>query len=349
MLIETWSATLPWAVSLAHEARLLGARPMLSLKDEPSYWQSLNATPASQLGKVGDHEWAALRSSDAYVILYGPLDTVREESLPAAAVRRAESNNHELMRLIQKHGVRSVRWDLGRTSEVWARRYGVDLAQWRNELIVAASADPRPMHREGLPIADRLRRGRDVSITHRNGTSLDLRLAHRPSKLDDGVIDEDDVRSGNVITVVPSGVASTPVLESYAEGTFVANGTGAMWIRSGEVALPPGRWEFRHGTVTDFHLRSYGPELKRELHRLGNPRVPPGQLSVGLNPRITSIPLLFDQERGAITLEIGRNVHLGGRSRGPHLSAYLSLRGGSLDIDGRPVVREGELVAARRA
>ena len=345
LLVETWSATLPWAISLTAEARTIGARPLLSVKDEPTYWRSVAEGATSQIGRVGDHEWAALRASDVYVYLYGPLDTVREESLPQAAVRRAESNNHELMRVLQKHGVRTARWDLGRTSELWAKRYGVGLHTWREELISASLIDPQAMRRAGRPIGQKLEAGHTATITHPNGTSLALRLARRRAKLDDGVIDADDLRSGNVIMVVPSGVASVTPAETYAEGSFVSNATGVLYARNRETPLSPGRWVFEDGGLVGYDRARAGKELGLALSELDNPRVPPGQLSVGLNPRISRIPLLFDQERGAITFEIGRNAPMGGRSRTPRLMAYLPLRGGSLEVDGEPLVRRGELVA----
>ncbi len=149
VLIETWSGTLPWAINLDLEARLMGARPLLSVKDEPAYWRSTSGSAVNQLGRIGNHEWAALSASDAYVYLYGPEDALREEKLPQAASRRADSNNHELMRVIQKYGIRSVRWDLGRTSALWARRYSIDLRSWRNELVDAAMVDPADMQRDG--------------------------------------------------------------------------------------------------------------------------------------------------------------------------------------------------------
>jgi leucyl aminopeptidase (aminopeptidase T) len=346
VLIETWSATMDWALSLNLEARLLGARPLLSVKDESVYWRSLSDVPASQIGRIGEHEWAALRASDAYVYFYGPLDAEREETLPRAAARRAESNNHELMRLIQKFGIRSVRWDLGRTNALWARRYGVDLRAWRNELVDATLVDPKVMRREGVAIADRLRRGREATISHENGTHLALRLAGRRPKVDDGVIDDEDIRQGNVILVVPTGVTSVTVDERYAEGTIVTNGTGVLFGRTDETPLSRGRWRFRDGSLAEFGNAGGGAKFHRELRALGDVRMRAGQLSVGLNPRISTIPLLFDQERGTITFEIGRNVQMGGRSRGPRIFAYLSLRGGTLEIDGETIVDRGNIVVS---
>jgi leucyl aminopeptidase (aminopeptidase T) len=344
VLIDTWSGTLPWATSLELEARILGARPLVAVRDEPSYWSSLAEAPSSQFGRVGNHEWAALAASDAVVYLYGPADSSREESLPQAAARRTQSNNHESMRVIQKYGIRCVRWDLGRTNELWARRYGIDLRSWRTELIDAAMIDPRGMRRDGARIGNRLKRGKEATISHPNGTQLQLRLAHRAPKVDDGVIDDRDVKAGNMMMVVPAGVVSVTVNELYAEGCLISNSTGVFFARQKEIPLYPGRWTFRKGSLEDFTCARGGRQLRQELARLGDPPLRAGQLSVGLNPRISTIPLLFDQQRGVITFEVGRNAWVGGRSRSPPLAVYLDLQGASLHIDGQPVVLRGKIV-----
>jgi leucyl aminopeptidase (aminopeptidase T) len=346
VLIETWSETLPWAVTMSEEARALGALPLLSVQDEEAYWRGLEEAPATRAGRVGAHTWAALRASDAYVCLYGPMDTVREEALPASALRRLEASNHEMMRLIQKHAIRCIRWDLGRTNPVWARRYGVDLGTWRRELIEASLIDPRRMHREGSRIAERLKRGRELTVSDPNGTDLTLRLAHRRPRVDDGVIDAQDVRDGNVMMVMPAGVTSATVDEGFAEGSFVANSTGVVYALNQEVPLAPARWKFDGGRLTGVDHGPGAAPLQRVLRAMRHPKVPVGQISIGLNPLISSIPLCFDQGRGTITLEIGRNAMLGGRTRTPHLVAYADLHGGTLAVDGEPLVERGHLVAS---
>ncbi len=344
VLIDTWSATLPWAITVSEEARAMGAQPLLSVHDEAAYWRGLEAAPDSQVGRVGEHQWAALKASDAFVFFYGPMDTTREEAVPPVVSRRTEANNHEMMRLVQKYRVRTLRWDLGRTSAVWARRYGIDLANWRRELVEAAMLDPSGMQRDGTRIAHRLRAGRELKITHRNGTDLTLRLGHRRPRVDDGIIDKRDVREGAIMTVIPSGVTSVTVDERFAEGSFVSNHTGVFWAEARETPIPPTRWTFRDGRLADVDRGIGGRRLRRAIAALGNPHIPPGLISVGLNPRISNIPLLFDQSRGTITLEIGQNDQRGGRTRTPHLVAYADLTGGSLSVDGEALVDRGHLV-----
>src|SRR5580700_1771574 len=77
LLIETWSATLPWASSFVLEARILGVRPMLVVEPEEAYWRSVSEAPLANVGQVGSHDWAALKAADAHMHFYGPLDTAR--------------------------------------------------------------------------------------------------------------------------------------------------------------------------------------------------------------------------------------------------------------------------------
>src|SRR5208282_397475 len=131
---------------------------------------------------------------------------------------RIGATDHEWLRITQKSGVRAVRWDLGRTNAVRARRYGVDLARWRNELIEAATFDARILRRDGRRISRSLRRGSTVLVSHPNGTNLQLKLAGRTPFVDDGVVDEQDIRAGSFLTTVPSGVTMVTVDERFAEG-----------------------------------------------------------------------------------------------------------------------------------
>jgi leucyl aminopeptidase (aminopeptidase T) len=343
LLVETWSDTLPWAKSVVLEARILGARPAMLVEDEPTYWASLALGLKGNTGSVGSHEWAALKASDAYVYFLGPMDTKREESRPRALVSRADSSDHEWFRLVQKFRVRSARFDLGRTSQVWARRYRLDLAKWRGELIEAATVDPRTLQKDGQRIAERLRVGRLATLSHPNGTELTLHLRGRKPQVDDGVIDDADVRAGNVVSVIPSGVTTVAVDETLGDGVLVSNATGVLFAEGRETPLRGGRLTLHHGQLAKYQFAEGGAAFRTALMRAGSRRVRPGLLSVGLNPKISTIPLLFDQERGTVTFEIGRNFHFGGASRVPRFAAYLAVRGASLEVDGESLVRAGRI------
>jgi leucyl aminopeptidase (aminopeptidase T) len=344
LIIETWSATLPWARSMVLEARILGARPLLWLEDEPTYWSAVEQAPASSLGQPGSHEFAALKEAHAFICLSGPLDTSREDSRPPRLVLREQAADHEFFRLIQKYGVRTVRWDLGRTSASRARSYGVSLATWRKELIEATSVDSQTLRRDGRRIALALQKGKDVEITHPNGTHLRLRLAGRKPVVDDGVLDEADVRAGNVWTVVPSGVTTVTLDETYAEGNLVGNTPTVMFVQDRETPLRPGTWTFHAGRLVQYEFDGREEGFPRAFPKLPDGKGRPGILSIGLNPCISSIPVLLDQERGTVNLAIGRNSFFGGKTHTPRFTAHQAVRGATLKVDGKTLVEEGRLV-----
>jgi leucyl aminopeptidase (aminopeptidase T) len=344
LLIETWSSTLEWAESAVLEARILGARPMLIVEDEATYWKSVEEAPSAHISQTGSHDWAALKASDAHLYFYGPMDTEREEALPPSLENRIDANDHEWFRLVEKFGVRSARFDLGRTSEFSARRYGIDIENWRRELIEAATVDPRTLQKDGARVGDFFRRGREVHVTHSNGTDLTFHLAGRRPKVDDGVVDEADVKAGNVVAVVPSGVTMVSVDETYAEGRFVSNVPGVMFHPGGDRPILGADWTFHRGRLEKYDFEEGGEEFRQVYQKLGAGKGRPGLISVGLNPQISSIPLLFDQERGVITIAIGRNAWVGGRTRMPRFSAYQTIRGANLEVDGRAVVEAGSVV-----
>jgi leucyl aminopeptidase (aminopeptidase T) len=348
LLVETWSETLPWAESMVLEARILGANPLLTLEDEATFWKSVDAAPASYVGRVGTHEWEALKWCQAQVHFAGPSDTGRAREIPAPIQARMGEVDEEWYRLIEKAGIRTVRWDLGRTNEATARRFGVDLSRWREELIDAATRDPAPMRRDGVRIARILQSGREVRITHRNGTDLTLRLAGRMPIVNDGIIDPSDVSRGHLVDILPSGVVAVTVEETVAEGTLNGAGCPGLAFITGyynQVPLKGGRWQFHQGRLTDYSYEKGGAEFRRAYQKLGPGKDRPGLLSVGLNPAISSIPIMLDEIRGAITLSVGRDVMWGGRTQKPDFVVYQSLQGADLEVDGVAVTRKGRIAS----
>ena len=65
--IETFPSSLPWVAGFVREARRAGARPLVHLEDEASYWTAVKEGRAALLGTPGEHEWAALRHGGSRV------------------------------------------------------------------------------------------------------------------------------------------------------------------------------------------------------------------------------------------------------------------------------------------
>jgi leucyl aminopeptidase (aminopeptidase T) len=340
VVIETWSESLPWAKPFVAEARRLGANPVLLYEDEASFWEALKAGHGGHTGRVGSHEWAALANTSAYVFFFGPSEWPRADDLPAKNRAGVAAYNGEWYRRAAKAKIRGARMYLGRTSQLSADRWKLDLEAWRDELVRASLVSPAAMNRMGKRIGVRMQKGKEVTVTHSNGTDLSFRLARTPLQLDDGLVDAADLKTGQNMAAIPGGVVGICVDPASANGVVTGNHT--TYPDSGPVT--GSHWEFSAGHLTDQSYESGGaPVLAAYAKAPKNGRDRLGYFSIGLNPEITNLPQMEDQEVGALLLQLGNNQFRGGKVASP-FSAWMVLKGATVAIDGTPVVEDGRVV-----
>ena len=342
LLVETWSGTLPAAQAFVLEAYRLGARPLLLLQDEPTYWAAATECRPELLARLADHRRAAVEHSDAIVSFFGPSDRERVHALPARARFTLCEYNDGLYRTAERAGIPTVEMALGRASESSARMYAVDLVRWRHELVTAARVDPRELRRRARRLVPRLRTGRSLRVRHPNGTDLELRLRQRPPLVSDGIAPRRGAADWRLVTL-PAGVVNVAVDEEYAEGAYYSNVTSSVGLSGPVAELAGGRWTFDGGRLRRYSFDRGAEAFSESYARAGAGRDRPGSLSIGLNDHLESSPLLEDQGAGTVTLHIGRNDHVGGTN---HASwwAWLFLRGADVTVDGSYMVRRGRLV-----
>jgi leucyl aminopeptidase (aminopeptidase T) len=341
VIIETWSATLPWAKPFVTEARRIGAHPMMLYEDEDAFWDSVNQGYSRATGRVGAHEWAALDKTAAYVFFHGPSEWPRFDDLPPKKQAGLAAYNADWYRRAAKAKVRGARIFLGRTSQLSADRWGVDLAAWREELVRASLVPPARLHALGMRVGKRLQSGKRAEVTHPNGTKLSFRLGRFPLQLDDALVDAADVKAGNTMASIPGGVVGVAVDHTSAEGTIVGNHT--TYPESGPVT--GAQWTFVDGHLTAQSYESGGDPIKAEFSkapRAGRDRM--SYLSIGLNPEISRLPLMEDQELGAVMFQLGGNSFRGGKNASP-FGAWIVVKGADVTVDGRPLLKEGRIVA----
>ncbi len=340
VVIETWSETLPWAKPFVVEARRMGANPLLLYEDEESYWEALNAGHARDLGRVGGHEWAALGKTSAYVFFFGPSEWPRRDDLPPRKQAGIAAYNAEWYRRAAKAKVRGARMYLGRTSQLAADRWQLDLAEWRDELLRASLVPPADLYRLGTRVGERMGKGRQVKVTHSNGTDLSFQLAKFPIQLDDALVDASDLKAGNTMATIPGGVVGVAIDHTSAKGTALGNHT--TYPDSGPVS--GARWEFDEGHLTEQSYETGGASIEAayaKAPRAGRDRL--SFFSVGLNPEISKLPQMEDQELGAVLLSVGGNTFRGGKNASP-FGAWMVLKGADVMIDGKPLIQDGRIV-----
>jgi leucyl aminopeptidase (aminopeptidase T) len=340
VVIETWSETMPWAKPFVTEARQMGANPLMLYEDEDAFWETLTSGNGRHTGRVGGHEWAALSKTDAYVFFWGPSQWPRGDDLTAKQRAGVAAYNPDWYRRAAKAKVRGARMYLGRTSQLSADRWKLDLDAWREELLRASLVPPADLHRRGTRIGDKLRKGKMVRVTHPNGTELSFRLGKFPIQLDDSLVDASDLKMGNNMASIPGGVVGVAIDHTSAQGQVVANHT--TYQDAGPVTGT--RWTFVDGRLTNQSYDSGGEPVEAayaKAPRAGRDRL--SYFSVGLNPEITHLPQMEDQELGAVLVQLGGNTFRGGKNASP-FGAWSAVTGADVTIDGKPLVQGGKIV-----
>lgn len=341
VIVETWSGTLPWATTYIAELRRLGAHPMLLVEDEETFWRSLEDGQGKQTGRVGDHEWAALAKADAYVFFSGPGQWPRFDRLSPKKMAGVAAYNGDWYQRAAKARLRGARIYLGRTSELAAKRWQLDLDRWRDELLRATLVPPESMHRLGMRIGARLRRGKVVTVRHPNGTDLRFRLGGYPVQLDDALVDDGDLKVGNNMASIPGGVVGVAIDHLSAHGEVRSN--HRTYPDSGPVDGT--RWRFDGGHLVEQSYASGGRPILQDYAaspKKGRDRL--GYFSIGLNPKLTKSPQMEDQELGAVLLSLGGNMFRGGKNSSPFV-VWTVVKGADVEVDGRPLLKAGRIVA----
>ncbi|HLB67335.1 MAG TPA: aminopeptidase, partial [Thermoplasmata archaeon] len=221
VIVECWNHGLPIATEFVYQLRAHGARSMLLLEDEETFWRGVATLPKSKLGQVGSHEWKAMGEADAYIFITGPADITKIRELGRDKYNAATEYNDEWYRRAKRNRLRGARIGLGYATEPRARAYGFDLAAWRAMLLEASAVDPREIVRRGRKLASILSKPGRVEITAPNGTRFSCDLVARKAGIEDGMITKEDLDRGDNMANIPAGEVYVVPDEKSGEGTIV--------------------------------------------------------------------------------------------------------------------------------
>jgi leucyl aminopeptidase (aminopeptidase T) len=339
-IVESWAHTMPMASAIIDELRRVGGKVLLVANDEDSWWRTLDRKQIKLLGASSAPEWAALKAADVYVNFWGPADTDRMEKLPDSA-DAAFGWLGPWYQVARRVGLRGVRMTTGFVTERRARQWGLDVARWRENVLRASLVDPEELAKSGARLRRALSHGKQVRITHSNGTDLQVALAGVAPRLTDGrprAYHKGDPRSGMLVQV-PSGTVDVLLDSETAEGSFRANRRTNIWWNW----HAGGALEFAEGKLASWSLEEGGNEFARRYKQGSAGKDRPSILKLGLNPAVKNVPNLETVEGGSVSLQIGGNRGLGGRN-GSDFFSWFSLAGSEIAIDGTPVIRAGTVL-----
>lgn len=336
VIVETWDHGLPIATNFIYRLRELGARPMLLFEHEGTFWKSVESLPEDKLGKVGEHEWAAIEKAKGYIFITGPAEFSRVWKNPSK-FRAATGYNEEWYERAKRYRLKAARIGLGYASPNRARALRLPLAAWQRMLIAASTVDFAALRDQITKLTPLLKSG-EVKITSPNGTNLTLRLVGREAHAEDCIVDNDDLDHGRNVANIPGGNILVCPDEMFAEGRVVFDRpTPYMGKWVGGIRL-----DFKDGILTNYKATQNADHFKRSYDKASGEKNRIAAIGVGLNPK-AKIGFMQDGiTAGALTAAIGGNDDIGGANKTDFYFPGI-LTKATLTIDGKTIVQNGKL------
>ena len=330
--------TLPFLEEIAVAVKQVGGFPLLDLTWPGLARRLIEDVPEAFLGRVPPYASSIEESVDCHISLPrfetpGLLDHVAPERLKRVAEATVSLSEARVRRNARKIGV-------GFPSRGEADVFGVPFERYAELFWRAVTADPKRIERLCHTIRDRLR-GDHIRIVSPEGDELSLSIRGRRLNMDDGVISDEDLASGDVTANLPFGEVYVAPVETSVEG--VARFPVVFYKGKRILDL---RLTFRNGRLVDSSAERGHERFLDALaaHQGDTDRI--GELGFGTNHEVRYPlgPTLLDEKIcGSIHLALGENRSYGGENRSS-LHWDMVMPSPTVFVDGRVLLDNGRYV-----
>jgi leucyl aminopeptidase (aminopeptidase T) len=347
ILITGGARDLDLLENIAIEVRKLGAHPLITLETEALARRMLTEVPP----KFDAQERTfALRLAEL-VNVYIYVDSRERLDLLAdiPVQRRTEADRAEFAfaDALLKRNVRQLYLGNGLyPTPARAAQFGISEVELARIFWNGINVDYTQLQATAEKVQKRLADGREVKITAPNGTNLTVKIAQRLVFVSDGVISSKDRAQGGAAcqAYLPAGEVYVTPVPGSANGTFIVEN----FFYEGKL-IEGLKLEFKDGKLTTMTAKSDFTLLKQRYDAAPAGRDLFGYVDLGVNPNV-EIPkdsrMVAWMAAGTIAIGVGANTWAGGDNNVP-FEVYALLNGGTLTIDGKPVIEKGKLLVGR--
>jgi len=278
--VETWNNGLSLAQRFVVEAKKVGAHPILLFEDEDIYVEGVKNTPADSLGKMGRHEYQLLSASDAYFFIPSEVLEPYTKKLSSDEVDQATDYGSSWYEAAEKAKLRGARMSFGFAGPQQARMLNKKLEDIIVHQLKASLVDFRSLQSTGKTIGEGMSKNSKGSITSAGGSRLDFEFeSDNGARIEDGIVDEEDVSSGYNMAYLPPGIVSKGVKSDSVNGKVKLSPTFTWKGVINDAVL-----EFEGGRLVKWSSISSKARLDSLIKDQSENERKIDQITVGLNP-----------------------------------------------------------------
>lgn len=333
---------LPLLEDLAVEVRKRGGSPLVTVSTNQVARRMYDEVPAKYDTQVPETNLKLAEIVDVIIGTEG-IEARTLKGVPPERIAARAKAGAPVDQLMRKRGVRSVILGNGLyPSAEQAEQFGLSRDQLAEVMYSGIDADYGAVQAIGEQVKKVLAAGKEMRITHPNGTDLRLGIAGRPITVNDGVISAQEQKPGSAETSVwlPAGEVYLVPVPGTAVGTLVSD--KEFYLGQPIEGL---RLEFKGGKLTSMTAKSGLDPLKASYDAAGPGKDILSVVDLGINPSLKvpdDNPIHAWSKAGKVTLVIGNNTWAGGTNQ-VNFGLAPSSPGTSLSIDGKVLIQDGKL------
>jgi len=345
-LVMVWGGTRDFGLleDIAIQSRAVGAHPLLTLWSQKLAHDTFTKVPERYDSQAPAMSQKLAETITALISVDLEMDPAWSADIPPARREARNAAGRQANATMLSRKVRIVNLGSGLFPNAQnAALYGIPKADLEKLFWPAVAADPAQLQSTGAALKAVLGAGRELRITHPNGTDLRVRIEGRRPMVSDGVISPEEAQAGGGenFELLPAGEVMLAPVPGTAEGVVVA--APDTW--AGKEVLD---WKltFAGGRIVSMTGRGGGfAPLKERYDAAGEGKDAFAGIDIGINPALKLPPGIRQQNTmpaGMVSVMAGDNTWLGGENKATFsLTAFLP--GATVTVDGKPIVEKGVL------
>lgn len=340
VIVTTWDHTIDVANSMVVECFKHGADAMMSLWTDEYYYGLLRELSSESLEVCSKLCQAFTEAETATINMFGPKNPQGLKSIPPSKVNawgKGERGAHYPRNIERK--IRNVTLPLALLTPERAKIYGFNFDKWKMAVSSALTMNLKSITAKGKKLEATLARTGTAHLTASNGTNLTFELAKRPVHIDDGIIDEQDIKNKSLDAQLPAGSVLTTIMETSGEGKVLFDRP----LQSMGLNVQGIEWKFKDGRMTSMKAKKNVELLSRQLGEASGDKDRIGFIQIGLNPKAEYGYLMDHVVEGAVQIGIGDNEYIGGKNTST-FGMVATLSKATLEIDGKTIIKNGRLI-----
>lgn len=277
--IETWNTGLPFAERVWVQARKAGTIPLLILEDEGSFLEGSRDGNKKTAGRMGEHEYALLSKTNAYVFIPGPV-LGGSAKLSRDELAAATRYNPSWYEAAKRAKLRAVRMLFGYVGPEMAKALKRPIEEIVDHQLRSALVDFQKVRANAVRVSKLLKPGGRATL-EAEGEVMRFKLG-REGGVDAGSVSRADAAEGENMVNIPPGYFAREIVPGTMSGTVRLHAPVPRLRTEADL-----RFEFENGKLTSWDCPGNQRWLDGLVEAAPTERRVLGAIVVGLNPELS--------------------------------------------------------------